>query len=90
MAEIISNLIKAKPISEEDRIQQGDYVFCKGTSGTSSFWGIYTGECIVALDGGGNYLRGERLYLHLQYSYWTISYRIKCKDAVIEVNERDA
>lgn len=40
---------------KENKINQGDYVFCEGTGGALNFWGIYNVflGTVISLDGGG-------------------------------------
>lgn len=74
----------------ENKIKQGDFIFCKSThGGTGDFWGIYGHDCgVVCLDGAGNhYIPKNDLYLGGCYSYWQIVYRISCDDALVEIKE---
>ena len=65
---------------KENKINQGDYVYCQSTGGALSFWGIYNVflGTVVSLDGGGtDYIKGSKdIYLGEQYGYWRIVKRI--------------
>ncbi|OZB98109.1 hypothetical protein [Paenibacillus sp. XY044] len=74
----------------ENRIKQGDFVYCSGSNGVYDFWGLYnaSNKAVVALDGGSTeYVRGEELYLYGTYSYWTIIKRIPCNKANLVISE---
>ncbi|WP_303984244.1 hypothetical protein [Niallia circulans] len=93
MAKVIyKGAIKNKP-REEDRIHQGDYVFCDANgSGASSFWGIYSEslKTVIALDGGGSqYVKGNELYLGETYVYWTITKRILANKVILSIEEEN-
>ena len=75
---------------EENRIKQGDFVYCKGSSGAHSFWGIYSQFMggVISLDGAGSsYIQGEKIYLNETYNYWTIVKRISCINAKLTIEE---
>lgn len=64
---------------KENKINQGDYVYCQSTGGALSFWGIYNSslKSVICLDGAGSdYIKGSDIYLGEQYSYWKIVKRI--------------
>ncbi|MGG3890181.1 hypothetical protein [Metabacillus fastidiosus] len=79
------------PLSKkENRIKQGDYVYCKASTGALHFWGIYNSslETVIALDGGGcDYIKGAELYLGETYSHWTIIKRIPSRNIKIIIEE---
>ncbi|MEM5009339.1 hypothetical protein WKH57_01330 [Niallia taxi] len=92
MAKIIYNGKQGKKKHrEEDRLNQGDYVFCDSNgSGAWSFWGIYSRSLnrIISLDGGGDeYIKGDELYLGETYVYWTITKRIPDNKVTITIDE---
>jgi hypothetical protein len=75
---------------KENRIKQGDYIYCNGNSGAGSFWGIYNSikGTVVALDGAGDsYIEGKEIYLNETYRHWTIAKRIMCDKAKITIEE---
>lgn len=70
---------KEKQFIKENKINQGDYVFCKSNNGALDFWGIYSSwiGSVISLDGAGStYIEGKELYLGERYDYWTITKRI--------------
>lgn len=75
---------------KENRINQGDYVYCKGSGGALDFWGIYSSGLgtVVSLDGAGNsYIGGRDLYIGETYSHWTIIKRIPCRNVKLIIEE---
>ena len=90
MAKFKSNLhLEKKDLKSEDKIRQGDLIFCKASGGAFDFWGIYTNHKIVSLDGGGmGYIPEGDVYLHKTYRHWRIEYRISCEDAEIIINKK--
>lgn len=84
------NEIKRKYDIPENLIRQGDFIFCDANNtGALSFWGIYSNDCVVALDGGGDsYLpKKQQLYLDNTYNHWTITKRIKNDNIIITIEE---
>lgn len=84
----------------ENQINQGDIVFCKGASGTSDIWGVCTTLYdhqshkylyrIISFDGGGSeYIKGEKLFLNEIYSYWTIIKRIPFNKVKLTIEEME-
>jgi hypothetical protein len=77
----------------ENKIQQGDFVYCETTSERSlSFWGIYSRELgVISLDGAGNsYIAAKDakdLYLYDTSNSWRITKRIKNNNAIIIIDE---
>lgn len=75
---------------EEDRIKQGDFVFCEAHGGALDFWGIYSQalKTIISLNGAGSsYIQGYDLYLNDTYNSWTITKRISCDEAKVVISE---
>lgn len=76
---------------KENRLRQGDFVFCKAVSGANDFWGIVdSGLGVIAINGASNeYIQGSDLYLNETYSYWTIIKRIPCEKVELTIKELD-
>jgi hypothetical protein len=91
MTKVIYNgEIEKKKKREEDRIRQGDFVYCEANGGAYSFWGIYSAalKTIIVLDGASTEcVKGDYLYLGDTYVYWTITKRIPCDKAKITIEE---
>lgn len=78
-------------LNYDNKIQQGDIVYCQSTTRKSgSFWAVYGHDCgLVTLDGGSTaYIREKDVYLGETYSYWTIVKRIPCSNAKITIEEK--
>ena len=73
--------------TKANRIQQGDFVYCKACAGALDFWGIYADSKVISIDGGGTYLISDDIYLGDTFKYWTIIKRIKCDKALVEIRE---
>jgi hypothetical protein len=79
-----------KKKNEEDKIKQGDFVFCEANGGALDFWGIYSQslKTIIALNGAGSsYIQGYDLYLNDTYNSWTIIKRISCDKVMVSISE---
>ena len=76
--------------SKEDRIQQGDYIFCEAEDGALDFWGIYSSIIgkVISLNGAGSsYIEGKEIYLGGKYKYWTITKRIHSDKVKVTIEE---
>lgn len=74
---------------KDNKIQQGDYVFCKGSDGALDFWGVYNSFYgkVISLDGAGIVIETKELYLGEKYRHWTIMKRIPCEKAHVVIKE---
>lgn len=68
-----------KPYTEHnplgEKLKNGDIVFCRGSQGTGSFYGMYVyGIGIIELENGSTAYMPSKKELHLKekVSYWTI------------------
>lgn len=79
----------SKKKKKENRIRQGDYVFCKGHDGAHDFWGIFGVEVgVVSLNGAGNsMIKRKELYVGDTHNYWTIEKRIPCENAFVQIKD---
>lgn len=75
-------------LKEENRIRQGDFIYCQ-TNQAASFWAIYDTEIgVIALDGASNcYIRDKVVYLGETYSYWTTVKRVPCDKMKVTLEE---
>lgn len=81
----IINKIKEKTIKGEE-LKHGQIVYCKGTSGTGSFYGIVYEYGILEIPYGSNAYINTRETIHLgdKISYWTIEKVFKKIKLIIE------
>lgn len=73
----------------DNKLNQGDFVYCKASGGALDFWGIYNSEVgIITIDGGSNAcVRGRDLYLGETYVHWTIIKRVPCNKMKVSLEE---
>lgn len=83
---------------KENKINQGDIVFCRSSGGAQDIWGICTSvynqgykrymNTIISFNGGGtSYIVADELYLNETYSYWTIVKRIHHDNVKLTIEE---
>lgn len=72
---------------EEPILPNGTIVYCKGTKGVSSFYGIVYSNGILELENGSDVYIKTNKYLHLgdQISYWRIEKVVKAKLIIEDV-----
>lgn len=82
--EIINNVNEKE--TKREPLKNGQIVHCKGSSGTSSFYGIVYQEGIIELPYGSDaYIHTkERLHLGDTISYWTIDRAYNKAKLIIE------
>ena len=81
---------KDNPLGKE--LNNGDVVFCRASSGTSNFYGMYVyGVGIIDLEYGSTaYIpSSEKLHLKETINYWTIEKVFKNVEIVIKEQKED-
>lgn len=88
--EIVENF-KTEPKKKKEKpvLRNGTIVFCRGSGGTNSFYGIVYSRGVLELQYGSNAYIQKDGYLHLgdTISYWTIESVCKAKLIIEEVDE---
>lgn len=76
---------------EKPILSNGTIVYCRGTAGTSSFYGIVYPKGILELENGSDAYINTNGDLHLgdQISYWIIERVVKAKLIIEDIIEED-
>lgn len=82
---------KKKKKIEKPILSNGTIVYCRGTAGTGSFYGIVYPKGILELENGSDAYINTNGYLHLgdQISYWVIERVVKAKLIIEDIIEED-
>lgn len=75
---------------ERPVLSNGSIVYCRGTCGTGSFYGIVYSKGILELENGSDaYINTNGGYIHLgdQISYWVIERVVKAKLIIEDIIE---
>lgn len=90
--EIISNIKTEKKSGKEKPILPcGTIVFCRGTQGIGSFYGIVYSGGVLELGNGSEVYIQTRDYIHLGdlISYWRIEKVVKAKLIIEDIIEEE-
>lgn len=80
---------KQKKKTEKPVLKNGTIVYCRGSEGTGSFYGIVYCGGVLELECGSNAYIQTRDYLHIgdKISYWTIESVCKAKLIIEDIYE---
>lgn len=90
--EVIENIkMSEKRKKQKAVLPNGTIVFCRGTAGTGSFYGIVYPKGVLELGNGSDAYINTSGYIHLgdQISYWIIEKVVKAKLVIEDIIEED-
>lgn len=91
--EIIEKNIKTEKKTKREKpvLPNGTIVYCRGTAGTGSFYGIVYSKGILELGNGSDAYINTNGYIYLgdQINYWIIEKVVKAKLIIEDIIEED-